>query len=135
MHNGCRQGQADTGRTGTPRQGAASAWTAAASGQPAQPRRVAAGQRFDGASAALRRAAPRRAIAVIEADKLALGDLVRILDADGGEPPITAAPALLSRRVTGRFDVSEHRLLARRLAAALGLTVQDRGTRIMLAPA
>lgn len=77
-------------------------------------------------------AAPRARVTVIEADGLSLGDVLRIANETTGPAIALGEPALAQRQVTGRFDVSDHRGLARRLAAALDLSLETRDDRIVL---
>lgn len=95
---------------------------------------VAPGQRLDGAALTLAPAPQQPRVGTIEADGLTLGDLLRIANTAEGVPLGVADAHVGSRRVTGRFDVADHRKLARRLAVALDLMVDDRGDRSLLAP-
>lgn len=101
---------------------------------PSSPSRtVAATQSIDLSTMSVSPAPQRERVTVIEADGLALDDVLRIANSADGVPLAVASQALGARRVTGRFDVSDHRVLARRLAAALGLQSKDDGARLLLA--
>lgn len=71
-------------------------------------------------------------IALLDADELPLGAVVDAANKAGSSPIRLANPALASLKVTGRFDVTESRPLARKLAAALDLAAKDRGGDILL---
>ncbi|URW75887.1 FecR domain-containing protein [Sphingomonas donggukensis] len=103
-------------------------------GQTSPTQTVAALQSIDVATMTVSPAPQRERVTVIEADGLALDDVIRIANDGGGVPLAVASQALGARRVTGRFDLSDHRVLARRLAAALGLGSNDEGGRLLLAP-
>lgn len=102
-------------------------------GQPAS-MPVAPGQQLDAATLTTAPAPREERVTVIEIDALPLGDVVRIANTGSGVPLVIADGAIGGRRVTGRFDVTDHRILARRLAVALGLRVDDRGDHLLLAP-
>lgn len=74
----------------------------------------------------------RLRVTLIEADELMLSDLLRIAN-DLGSPRIALGdPSLGARRVVGRFDIQDHRALARKLGLALDLEVAAIGDTIML---
>lgn len=97
-------------------------------------RPVTPGQRLEVATMRIVPAPPPVRLDVLEADRLTLADLLRIANTGGTGPRLVAAPAVGERRVSGRFDVSDRRILARRLAAALGLRVQGSDTEVLLLP-
>lgn len=70
--------------------------------------------------------------AILDADELPLGAVVDAANKAGAFPIRLADPALASLKVTGRFDVTESQPLARKLAAALGLSAKDQGDEIIL---
>jgi transmembrane sensor len=74
------------------------------------------------------RAAPSQYVArvnVIEAERLPLGDIVRIVNAQGRARLELADPALAARLVTGRFDIRDVHALGERLVQALGLKIVE----------
>jgi ferric-dicitrate binding protein FerR (iron transport regulator) len=78
--------------------------------------------------------APARLI--IDADAMRLDDILALAARAAGQPVIDVdAPGLADRRLTGRFDVSDPAVLARRLAVALGLQVHRTSDRLVLIPA
>jgi transmembrane sensor len=80
-------------------------------------------------------AAAHPRIALIEAERLPLGDVVRIVNAqEGGTRLELAAPSLAARVVTGRFDIRDVRALARQLATALDLGFAARGDTVLITP-
>jgi transmembrane sensor len=70
--------------------------------------------------------------ALLDADKLPLGAIIDTAAKTNAIPIRLADPALASLKVTGRFDVTDSRRLARKLAAALDLSVNDRDGEIIL---
>jgi len=69
----------------------------------------------------------------IEAENLPLGAVIERANR-ANEVPITLAdPALGARRLTGRFDLADSAALARKLAAALDLDLETKGSSIILA--
>lgn len=64
-------------------------------------------------------------ITILQAERLALGEIVERANRLGGPPIRLADPELASRRVSGRFDISNSDALARKLAAALDLELID----------
>lgn len=105
-----------------------------ADGDTGEPSLIAARQRIDLPTMMVSTIAADERVQMIEADGLALGDVVRIAnEADGPHLALSDA-GLAERRVTGRFSVVDHKGLARRLAAALGLAVSDLGDRLLLSP-
>ena len=69
---------------------------------------------------------------LLTADNLPLGAIVGRANAANGRHIALSDPALAALPVTGRFDVADISLLARRLAAALDLDIEDRGGNIVL---
>ena len=69
---------------------------------------------------------------VLAANNLPLGAIVDRANAATGKHIGLADPALAALPVTGRFDVADIGLLARKLAAALDLDVEDRAGNIVL---
>lgn len=76
---------------------------------------------------------PAEATTMLAADNLPLSAVIDAANKAGAKPIRLADPALASLPVTGRFDVADGASLARKLAAALDLTAEDRGTDILLA--
>lgn len=72
-------------------------------------------------------------VTVVEAERLRLGEIVRIVAAQGGARLDLADPALAARSVTGRFDIRDVRALGETLAAALGLQLAVRGGQYVIA--
>jgi len=73
-----------------------------------------------------------RRVTLIDADKLMLSDLLRVANSLG-DPQIGLKDETLGeRRLVGRFDIQDHRALARKLALALDLDAADEGDRIVL---
>lgn len=70
--------------------------------------------------------------ALLDADELPLGAIIDTAAEANAIPIRLADPALASLKVTGRFDVTDSRRLARKLAAALDLSVNDRDGEIIL---
>lgn len=62
-------------------------------------------------------------ITILQAERLVLGEVVERANRLGGAPIRLADPDLASRRVSGRFDISNSEALARKLAAALDLDI------------
>lgn len=69
---------------------------------------------------------------LVVADKMPLGDVVNRANRVNSLPIRLADPVLGSLEVTGRFDVSDSASLARKLAAAFGLTVERTSGEIIL---
>lgn len=63
------------------------------------------------------------AITILQAEGLVLGEVVDRANRLGGTPIRLADPELASRRVSGRFDISNSEALARKLATALDLDI------------
>jgi transmembrane sensor len=95
---------------------------------------VAAGQSLAPGAPSPVMAAPdeRERVTMIDADGLPLADLLEIANRGEGPGLALADARLAARRVIGRFDVRDHRALARRLAAALGLSVAEQDGRLVL---
>ncbi|MEI4509346.1 FecR domain-containing protein [Sphingopyxis sp. CCNWLW253] len=70
--------------------------------------------------------------ATIAVDKLPLGAVLDRANAASGQRIALADPALAALPVTGRFDVSDRRRLARTLAAALDLEAENQAGDIVL---
>lgn len=60
-------------------------------------------------------------ITILQAERLVLGEVVERANRLGGSPIRLADSDLASRRVSGRFDISNSEALARKLAAALDI--------------
>lgn len=60
---------------------------------------------------------------ILQAEGLALGEVIARANRLGGAPIALADPALATRRVSGRFDISDTGELAPKIAAALDLDV------------
>lgn len=91
-------------------------------------------QSVDGSAHAIR-PAPRdaaRRVRHVDTDALPLGDLLRIAGATPGPRIVLADKALAARRIVGRFDISDHRALARKLAAALDLRLSEANGQLIL---
>jgi len=69
---------------------------------------------------------------MMAANNLPLGAVLDAANKTGGKPIRLDDPALASLPVTGRFDVADGDSLARKLAAALGLSAEDKGNEIIL---
>ncbi len=69
---------------------------------------------------------------MLAADNLPLGAVVDAANKTGARPIRLAGPTLATLPVTGRFDISDSARLARKLAAALGLSVEERPGEIVL---
>lgn len=69
---------------------------------------------------------------MLAADNLPLGAVLDAANKLAGKPIRLADPALAQLPVAGRFDIADSESLARKLAAALDLAVDDRGTEIIL---
>jgi len=72
------------------------------------------------------------ATAMLAADNLPLGAVLDAANKGNGTPVRLADPALASLTLTGRFDISDTASLARKLAAALDLKVEETGEAIIL---
>lgn len=70
--------------------------------------------------------------AKLAANNLPLGAVLDAANKTGGKPIRLADPALAAKPVTGRFDVTDGPRLARKLAAALDLTVAEADGEIIL---
>jgi transmembrane sensor len=77
---------------------------------------------------------PVSRIAVLEADGLAVRDLLAIVNSDADHQILVADPMIGARRVTGRFHVRDRRALARKVAEALDLRLAERGSTLILHP-
>lgn len=95
---------------------------------------VSAGQRIDLTARTVGPAPPPIQLRVIDADGLAVADLIALANSASGGPTVAATAEVGRRRVTGRFDVSDRQQLARRLAAALGLRVVESPRQVLLTP-
>lgn len=86
--------------------------------------RLAPGDSAEVADGTVRRL-PTKPVAeiMLDARNLSLGAVVERASRQGGVAIRLADPALATRRVTGRFDISDSHALARKLAAALDLDV------------
>lgn len=69
----------------------------------------------------------------VDANGLRLDELLRLANA-GRNPKIVLAPGIGERRLTGSVDVADTRALARKLARAYGLSIEERAGWIRLAP-
>jgi transmembrane sensor len=69
---------------------------------------------------------------LLDADELPLGAVIDAANKAGAAPIRLADPALASLKVTGRFDVTDSRTLARTLASALDLAASEQGGEIVL---
>lgn len=69
---------------------------------------------------------------MLAANNLSLGAVIDAANKTGGRRVRLADPALADLPVTGRFDVADAGSLARKLAAALDLAVDDTGADIIL---
>lgn len=85
-------------------------------------------------TAALPMASPVQApsATLLVADNLPLGAILERANRLNAVPIRLADPALASRPVTGRFDMAGSRLLAQKLAAALGLAASETDGQILL---
>lgn len=72
------------------------------------------------------------ATTMLAADNLPLGAVLDAANKTAGKTIRLSDPALAAMPVTGRFDVADSGRLARKLAAALDLVAEDRGTEIIL---
>lgn len=99
------------------------------------PLRLTPGQSAEVTGAGPRRlpaAASTRSAAMLDADKLPLGAVIDRANRANRTPIRLADPALASLQVTGRFDVADSSALARTLAAALDLAVENEAGEITL---
>lgn len=97
--------------------------------------RLAPGERAEVSEAGPRRLpamASPVATTMLAADNMPLGEVLEAANNSDGKTIRLADPALAAMPVTGRFDVADGASLARKLAAALNLVVDDRGTEIIL---
>ncbi|KFG89435.1 Fe2+-dicitrate sensor, membrane component [Sphingobium herbicidovorans NBRC 16415] len=69
---------------------------------------------------------------LLDADELPLGAVLAAANKAGAAPIRLADPALAGLKVTGRFDVTDSRSLARTLAVALDLAASEQGGEIVL---
>ncbi|MBE1529758.1 transmembrane sensor [Sphingopyxis sp. OAS728] len=73
------------------------------------------------------------ATSLLAADNLPLGSVLESANKVNAKPVRLADPALATLPVSGRFDLADSGALARKLAAAFGLAVDDRTDEIILA--
>jgi transmembrane sensor len=92
------------------------------------------GDAWSSASGKFAAAPPDAGIAMrVDANGLRLDELIRLANA-GRRPQILLAPGTGERRLTGSVDVADTRALARKLAHAYDLSVEERTGWIRLAP-
>lgn len=72
------------------------------------------------------------ATTMLAADNLPLGAVLDAANKSSKKPLRLADPTLAQLPVAGRFDIADCESLARKIAAALDLTIDDRGTEIIL---
>lgn len=68
----------------------------------------------------------------VSVEAMALRDVLALANRDSANPIALADPELGDRLVTGTFDLADTRALARKLAAALGLLLDESGGRLVL---
>ncbi|MES2338763.1 MAG: FecR domain-containing protein [Pseudomonadota bacterium] len=125
---------ASTGARVTVREGSVTVDRPGGDRPPELRRTIDAAQSVDVASMTIASAPAAERVTVIEADRLALDDLIRIAN-DASTTKLGVSTAALGvRRVSGRFDIRDHHVLVRRLAAALGLRVVETDGRLLLTP-
>jgi transmembrane sensor len=94
--------------------------------------RLAAGEGV-GADGTRRKAVvPQHWVSRVSVEAMALRDVLVLANRDSANPIVLADPGLGSRLVTGTFDLADTRALARKLAAALDLTLDESNGRLVL---
>lgn len=97
--------------------------------------RLTPGERAEVAGGEARRvttAADKTATTMLDADDLPLAAVIERANRSGAIPIRLVDPALGARRVTGRFDIGDSGMLAKKLAAALALDMTATSSEIFL---
>jgi transmembrane sensor len=94
--------------------------------------RLAAGEGVAADGAHRKAVVPQHWVSRVSVEAMALRDVLALANRDNANPIVLADPGLGSRLVTGTFDLADTRALARKLAAALDLTLDESDGRLVL---